>query len=321
MQCLDCHNVNTWEDATFDHIGLANGFELLGAHDALPCSACHGPPPDLNPLFSPSSDQDCATCHQSDYNEQHGGSGFPTTCLDCHNTNTWEDATFDHVALANGFELLGAHETLPCSACHGPPPDLNPLFSPSSDQDCATCHQTDYDEQHGGSGFPTTCLDCHNINTWEGATFDHVALANGFELLGAHETLPCSACHGPPPDLNPLFSPSSDQDCVTCHQSDYDQEHAGQGYPVTCLDCHNTTDWSQTNFDHDVSYFPIYSGKHQQQWSQCQDCHPQPQAFSVFTCLTCHEHNQLQTDDDHSEVQDYVYESTACLSCHPSGND
>jgi hypothetical protein len=234
--CLDCHTVDTWGGATFDHVTNSEGFDLLGAHDALPCSACHGPAPDLTPIFNPTNDQDCATCHQSDYDEQHGGSGFPTACLDCHTVDTWDGASFDHPTNANGFDLLGAHDALPCSACHGPPPDLTPIFNPANDQDCATCHQSDFDEQHGGSGFPTACLECHTVDTWEGATFDHVTNSDGFDLLGAHDALPCSACHGPPPDLTPIFNPTNDQDCATCHQSDYDEQHGGSGFPTACLD-------------------------------------------------------------------------------------
>ena len=41
---------------------------------------------------------------------------------------------------------------------------MRPLFNPTSDQDCAECHQADYDDEHAGTGFPTTCLECHNTN-------------------------------------------------------------------------------------------------------------------------------------------------------------
>ena len=47
----------------------------------------------------------------------------------------------------------------------------------------------------------------------------------------------------------------------------------------------------------------------------------QPASFEVFTCLTCHEHRRSEMDDEHDEVRGYVYESTACYSCHPDGED
>ncbi|HMB92089.1 MAG TPA: cytochrome c3 family protein [Rhodothermales bacterium] len=319
--CLECHNTDTWDDAVFDHAATANGFALVGAHETLECSSCHAPPPDFDPLFDPVNKDDCISCHQPDYDQEHAGTGFPTTCLECHNINTWEDAVFDHAATANGFRLLGAHESLECSSCHAPPPDFTPLFEPEDDQDCLTCHQPDYDQQHAADGFPYECQECHTVDTWTGATFSHSASSNGFALVGAHETLPCNACHAPPPDFTPLFDPIDQNDCFSCHQSDYQQEHGGQGFPTNCLDCHNTNDWDDTSFDHDNQYFPIFDGEHEGEWQNCQTCHTDPNDFNIFTCLVCHEHRQSEMDDEHDEVQGYVYESNACYSCHPNGEE
>ncbi|HKJ01704.1 MAG TPA: hypothetical protein VJ997_04595, partial [Longimicrobiales bacterium] len=68
-------------------------------------------------------------------------------------------------------------------------------------------------------------------------------------------------------------------------------------------------------------YFPIYSGKHRGEWNSCGDCHTTPTDLSVFSCLTCHEHNQKDMDDKHKGRSGYVYESGACLSCHPRGRE
>jgi hypothetical protein len=46
-----------------------------------------------------------------------------------------------------------------------------------------------------------------------------------------------------------------------------------------------------------------------------------PNSFGVFSCLTCHEHNQSEMDDEHDDVPGYVYESTACYGCHPTGEE
>ncbi len=46
--------------------------------------------------------------------------------------------------------------------------------------------------------------------------------------------------------------------------------------------------------------------------------------YSVYNCLNCHEHddqNQVDNDHDHPDDPDfdgYVYESTACVACHPN---
>ncbi|MGD2121575.1 MAG: hypothetical protein PVJ76_07515, partial [Gemmatimonadota bacterium] len=118
-----------------------------------------------------------------------------------------------------------------------------------------------------------------------------------------------------------LFDPVDGNDCVACHQADYDGEHAGSGYPTNCAACHTPTVWIPANFDHDRDYFPIFSGKHRGKWSVsgCSTCHTNPDNFSSFTCFACHKHNQTNMDNDHSEVSGYEYSSPACLSCHPNG--
>ncbi|MEZ4699294.1 MAG: cytochrome c3 family protein [Rhodothermales bacterium] len=315
-ECETCHNAVGWQGAVFEHAIASNGFSLLGAHDALACAACHRSP-DLTPIFSARNDQDCYSCHQEDYDDHHANTGFPTTCVDCHSPDSWDGAAFDHVLASDGFALLGAHETLQCESCHSLP-DLTPLFNPAGDQDCITCHQPDYNANHAGSGFPTTCLNCHGTTTWEGADFDHVAASNGFALVGAHNKLACENCHSLP-DLTPLFNPSDNEDCITCHQPDYNANHAGSGFPTTCLECHNTTDWDDTSaFDHDGLYFRIYSGKHRGRWSNnCQTCHLQANNYPYFSCEgACHQHTQTRMDNEHRGKNGYAFDFPTCLNCH-----
>jgi hypothetical protein len=230
---------------------------------------------------------------------------------------TWEGAESDHVALSGGFELLGDHDQLACSSCHTPD-GSGTLFTPSAPDDCVACHQADYQREHTGSGYPTTCLSCHSLTTWEGASGDHQVLSGGFTLIGNHDLLACSDCHVLP-GLEPIFTPTSPEDCLACHLGDFQREHSGSGYPATCLTCHAVTTWDGASFDHDGDFFPIYSGTHNGRWDTCQTCHPSPDDFGVFTCLNCHEHNKASTDNDHDEVGGYVYESGQCLSCHPTG--
>ncbi|NND70388.1 MAG: hypothetical protein HKN43_02310 [Rhodothermales bacterium] len=316
--CETCHNNTLWDDAEFDHMTASNGFELLGAHAPLSCENCHIQP-GLEPIFAAADQNDCIACHQSDYDSEHAGSGFPTTCNDCHNNQNWDDAEFDHVTASAGFDLVGAHEPLACESCHQMP-GLELLFTPADQNDCVACHQADYDNEHGGSGFSTTCTNCHGTDSWDDADFDHTSASAGFELLGAHEPLSCENCHNLP-GLELLFSPANQNDCIACHQADYDSEHGGSGFPTTCATCHSDDTWDGAALDHDGAFFPIYSGKHREEWTECQDCHPEPSAFQVFTCMTCHEHRQSEMDDKHSEVNGYSYLSTLCLSCHPDGNN
>ncbi len=299
--CEDCHNESSWEDATIDHDAF---FPLTGAHRPLDCEACHAEGFSGTPT-------DCVSCHLDDYNAtedpDHRASGFPTMCEDCHSTSNWEDAIFDHDSV---FRLTGAHRALDCEECHADGFDGTP-------RDCAGCHLDDYnatdDPDHQASGFPTMCEECHNTTDWEDADFDHDAV---FQLTGAHRALDCEACHAEGFDGTP-------RDCVGCHLDDYNQtddpDHDAAGFPTMCEDCHNTSDWDDADFDHDSLFFPIFSGSHAGEWDDCTDCHVDPGNFAVFDCTVCHD--QADMDDEHDDVDDYVYSSPACLSCHPDGEE
>ena len=324
VTCIDCHSQTAWDEATFNHVDISNGFDLIGAHEVALCESCHSVPGyELTFSPPPSGNNDCITCHQSDYDAEHGGA-FPETCLDCHNQTTWSGATFDHVGLSDGFELIGAHEVALCESCHSIPGyDLTFSPPPSGNEDCITCHQSDYDSEHGGSSFPTTCLTCHNQTTWGDATFSHPDVSGGFELIGAHEIAVCESCHTVP-GYDLVFSPppSGNEDCITCHQSDYDSEHSGTDFPTTCLTCHNQTTWDGATFDHDALFFPIYSGTHRGEWNQCSDCHRSaPLTYATFSCIDCHEHSESRMISEHDEVRNFVWDSNACLSCHPTGRE
>jgi hypothetical protein len=136
--------------------------------------------------------------------------------------------------------------------------------------------------------------------------------------LGIHGAVTCESCHDEA-TFEPLFDPAGDGDCLSCHQADYDGEHAGSGYPTTCLSCHTPTTWTATSFDHDTDFFPIFTGDHAPRWSDCATCHTDSDDFTLFTCFNCHAHNQAAMDKKHEERAGYSYVSSACLSCHPDG--
>jgi hypothetical protein len=214
----------------FDH----TRFPLTGAHTSLPCTACHVAPNNALIYPVPSGVNDCVACHRADYDRQHTGSNFSTNCLTCHGNTVWTGATFDHGSVARGFALLGKHTSLPCSSCHAP--DGRTLFSPAGNNDCVACHRADYDRQHTGSGFPTTCGSCHTQNTWTGATFNHDQIFPIYSGKHAGKWSSCQQCHTVPGDFR-VFS------CTTCHtKSKTDGDHSGvSGYAydsIRCLSCH-----------------------------------------------------------------------------------
>jgi len=313
--CVRCHTVDTWTGGTFDHVTASSGFALVGAHATAGCASCHVIP-GYAPRFTTTNQNDCVGCHQRDHDAQHGA-GFPTDCASCHTVNTWIGGTFDHSAASGGFQLLGAHDVTPCASCHVIP-GYAPRFTTTNQNNCVGCHQSDHDAQHG-AGFPTDCARCHTVNTWVGGTFDHVTASAGFQLLGAHATAPCASCHVIP-GYAPRFATTNQNDCIGCHRNDYDSHHAGTGFSTDCLTCHSINTWLGATFDHDARYFPIYSGKHAGRWgNDCTICHDVAGDFRQFTCFNCHKHDQGPMDDKHRGRNGYVYESSACLSCHPRG--
>ncbi|QDU65445.1 hypothetical protein [Engelhardtia mirabilis] len=296
--CDECHNIQSWEGAAFNHAF----FPLTAGHSISDCSACHG-----SGTFAGLS-TDCFSCHASDYagamDPNHVTAGFSTACDECHNTSTWEGANVDH----SFFPLTAGHNLASCTACHSP----GTFMGLSSD--CFSCHASDYtgasDPNHVTAGFSTSCEECHNTSDWGDANIDH----SFFPLTAGHNLSSCTACHSPG-----TFTGLS-SDCFSCHASDYtganDPNHIAAGYPTTCQACHNTSDWDDAVFNHD---FPIKTGAHKN--FSCTQCHTNPATYAVFSCIDCHEHNAVDTQKKHKpdEVPGYSYNSAACYSCHPNG--
>jgi hypothetical protein len=170
---------------------------------------------------------------------------------------------------------------------------------------------------HAALGIPTTCNTCHSTSpNWVPASFP--IHNNYYVLAGAHISIAnnCAQCHNGNYNVTP-------NTCVGCHQADYNQTtsppHAASQFPTSCTDCHSQTAWSPANWNHDGQYFPIYSGKHKNEWDACTDCHPNPANYAVFTCTTaCHPQSSM--NNKHQGVSGYSYTSTACLNCHPNGS-
>lgn len=305
-KCEDCHTTINFTSSTFNH--STTGFDLIGGHNLAQCSSCHS-------VSTSNADNQCYACHQANYNSapEHTTQNYPTTCEDCHNTTNWEETTFDHNN--TDFALTGAHTDVNCSNCH------TSGYSGTSTV-CSDCHISEYNSSsnpsHTNLGLSTSCESCHTTNSnWQPATF---SVHNDFYVItGAHTSIAndCNTCHGG--DYN-----NTPNTCYGCHQSDYnnttDPAHATSGFSTDCEDCHSQNAWEPSTFDHDGQYFPIYSGTHRGEWSSCSDCHTNSSDFGVFSCIDCHEHNQTDTNNDHSEVNDYSYNSNACYDCHPNGD-
>ncbi|MFQ5845671.1 MAG: hypothetical protein ACE5JG_11860 [Planctomycetota bacterium] len=210
--CERCHRPTTWRGRGFIH-----AFPLTEGHAGLACTRCH-----VGGNFGPIS-ADCYSCHQADYQRapNHVANNFSRTCQSCHGVETWKGAVFDHP-----FPLTGGHAGLACTRCH-----VGGNFGPIS-ADCYSCHQADYQRapNHVANNFSRTCQNCHTVQTWQGAVFDHP-----FPLKGPHQ-VDCAVCH---PGGTNTFT------CLVCHQhsqTKMDRKHkdvAGYRYlSAACVQCH-----------------------------------------------------------------------------------
>lgn len=349
--CSICHEGDDWysirDDFGFDH-EAETGVALIDAHERAECLRCHN---DRGPVAFYAR-RGCRGCHEDVHRGQLG-----SECASCHDERTWRPN--DIVAKHNEtrFPLVGAHAAAACWTCH---PGAQVDNFTRVDTECVSCHMQDLaratNPDHQANGFTNDCNRCHIPTTWTGGGFSHP----GFPLNGAHAPLACDACHmggiftglssdcfschmsdyngaqdhvanNYPTDCQRCHNTSSwtpanfnhggiSSSCDVCHLDDYlgtnDPDHQLSGFGTNCESCHNTNRWEDANFDH---RFRINGGPHGN--LSCNDCHLVPNDFLSFSCTHCHEHRQSEADDEHREVNGYVWESNACLSCHPTGND
>lgn len=279
-ECLNCHDGIDTYGRGYDH--SAAEFLLTGMHQETACSGCHQNQGTLDAIRQ--MPHDCVTCHLQD--DPHGGA-FGDQCQVCHSPASWNETSFDHATV--GFDLVGKHAGLECSACHAVHE-----FTPIS-TDCYSCHADD--DAHDGT-FGTSCERCHTPAGWDQVTFDHNIL--DFPLTGAHLDVACLDCHAGGFENTP-------SECAACHtEPDF---HAGL-LGTDCATCHTTTAWLPASFDGPHS-FPLDHGG----GATCQTCHPA--TLSGYTCYGCHEHNPADIEAEH--LDEGISNFGNCVSCHPNG--
>lgn len=275
VPCQNCHTYTSWKPARsnpeFNHD--QTGYPLRGMHQKVECTKCH------SSLIFKKVSSHCADCHADIHRRQFGAN-----CESCHSVKGWQISNKDIRDHFNRFPLIGAHALLTCVDCHKNA--AAGRFTGLSTA-CYSCHQQDFRTQaidHVSSGFPTTCENCHTVDTWFNARFDHLKVT-GYALIGAHATLPCTACH-----VNNVFK-GTPATCFACHQKDFtaskNPPHVQLGLPHDCGTCHTTTDWLNAKFDHALyAHYPL-TGMH-----------------ATVACAQCHANNN------------YVSTPKDCYSCH-----
>lgn len=186
------------------------------------------------------------------------------------------------------WPIDGAHTPLSCEDCHGETLSF-------TDPACAACHQEARPEDHN----ELACDTCHITSNWFEIETDH----EFFPLVGGH-TIECSSCHEP--DRYRGLAPM----CEGCHEDD--RPNPNHNLDRECSSCHSVESWSAVNHDHQCMIPHEGNG-------ECDDCHTN-YTFVEFSCIHCHAHRKSEMDDEHEDEDDargYIWESNACLNCHP----
>jgi hypothetical protein len=282
--------------ADFDH--NLTDFQLLGAHLAASCAACH-----QENNFEDLS-VDCIDCH----NEPAAHQGvFPEDCAVCHNPQAWapaqlDGAPFDH-ATQSGFSLARheqdfAGSSISCASCH--PADVHEL-EPAACVNCHSDHDPAFMDDHIVQ-FGDSCMDCHDgVDRMH--DFDHASV---FPLDGRHAEIECAACH-----VDRVYS-GTPQACVDCHAEP--EIHAGF-FGLECQYCHTSAGWSPARLQNHT--FPLDHGG--QGEVECQVCHAT--VYADYTCYGCHEHEPAKIEEKHREEGISMEELSKCITCHPTGRE
>lgn len=201
----------------------------------------------------------------------------------------------------NFLPLSGGHQPLDCTACH-----VSGDYQ-GTDSGCRGCHAQD--DPHDGQ-YGLVCADCHIIESWQAATFDH-SLAAGQDCAACHAPpanhFPgaCGNCHGDVTNFrNVNFRHVGLVNCQSCHTP------PANHFPGQCSACHTTTTWAGASFNHT---FPIH---HEGANGQCAACHPGGET-AVYTCATCHSPERMEKE--HDDVRGFS--GASCVQCHADGRE
>lgn len=308
LPCETCHVATSFKDIRFDHD--TTDYPLQGRHQGVACLSCH------NVENFGEVTESCVSCHQDVHQAKMGND-----CVRCHSSDAWLIFDAEEIHAQTRFPLIGRHVLVDCQRCHPGMPEGDFALNTIS---CERCHQQQFlnaqSPNHVANGFSTDCESCHQMFGWRPAFLpDHDALF--FPIYsGTHNNTwdDCTSCH-PEAGNQRVFS------CITCHEHEQSRMHAEHngitGYvfnSANCLQCHPTGKKGEFR-DHDAQFFPIFSGTHNNRWDNCVACHTDPGNRNIFSCITCHEHEQVRMDPEHNGITGYVFDSANCLQCHPTG--
>jgi len=281
----------------------------------------------------------CVNCHQDPHHNQFG-----QNCAECHTEESFGAvkgiSNFDHSKTA--FNLEGKHVNVSCKSCH-----KGSYTAPVRHSRCTDCHSDYHKGQLTKQGVTPDCKECHSEKGFPGSSYTIERHNKGiFKLEGAHLATPCIACHQKTAEWSFKQIGLKCKDCHTdVHETFLDPKY----YPeANCLKCHTVNRWSEVNFDHGQTPYPL-TGKHQIQ--TCRSCHGDKTEVDNFKlkftgltaeCTKCHvdnhqgqfevsgrtECNKCHSSDgwapstfDHDQARfklDGKHQNIACNKCHPA---
>ena len=233
--CTDCHtehlgprgNLTRVESIAHDRLGFSlAAHQRTDAGGDFACRDCHAAD---TYRFERVRCEDCHREYQPEFVTAHVRA-WGDDCMACHDgTDRFSRDAFDHRSAP--FTLDGAHTKASCIDCHIQTRTLEAFRD--APIECIGCHRDD--DEHRGE-FGADCGECHGVDTWEGARFEHE-----FPLdHGEQGTIACRTCHE---DRTNYTSYT----CYGCHEhspSRIRAEHDDEGITGTelndCARCHPT---------------------------------------------------------------------------------
>ncbi len=218
--CNECHALE--KNFTYSSFGLeehdASNFPLEGAHIATPCIDCHWM---AEQWTFRSIGLACVDCHEDIHQHFISDDYYPQqNCLNCHNSASWHDITFDHEKTS--FQLSGKHLEVTCGACHIEKSEDETLILAQNfinlSSECYSCHDNPHGSQFEING-TVDCKRCHSSFGWKANDFNHDKTA--FPLEGKHAVINCDACHNDFDEkdgIRIINYKIENFACIDCHQ-------------------------------------------------------------------------------------------------------
>ncbi len=284
QSCDECHTVKGWDVDAFDHDSKDyDGYKLEGKHREVKCAECH-----IKGVYKPIKET-CITCHKDDDDHKNE---LGRVCEDCHNVDGWKKVKLDHDTRTD-FPLIGKHNRVECNECHTEKKGKRRIWK-NGLFECEDCH----DDYHEGK-YEEKCKSCHTQYDWEPRNYKHYE-KTGYRLEGAHNDTRCTNCHV---SGGTQFK-NVNRICGQCHLTPHFNQFGGD-----CSECHSSTNWSPTKFDHALTGF-ILTGNHR--FAECRECHTsRVYRNTSVDCIDCHR-------GIYNAAPKHVAEAypTDCRQCH-----